>query len=71
MQYICQYGNCDDAVCPIVITINPSKERARFCSHAHAIAWLYERVEKQYGSGRLAPAKESALLAECGITRLK
>ncbi len=46
VEFICQYGNCDETDTPITITDRKAAERARFCCQEHAALYLMRRVPK-------------------------
>ncbi len=70
MTYMCEHGNCHETDCPVIITDRTTEPHAhvRFCTRAHAIAYLLGKVEMDVRNG--SGTQQSAQLASEGIVRL-
>ena len=42
-EYMCQYGNCAETKCDVLVSLQRAGERARFCCLEHAGLWLLQR----------------------------
>ena len=63
MERLCGYASCSNTDTPILITDKDRGYQQRFCSRAHAVAWLLGAIEK---AGDTLPA----LLAYSGGLRV-
>lgn len=69
MTYMCEHGNCHETDCPVIVTDQTKQPtaRKRFCTRAHAVAYLVRQIEVD---SRGIDLKESAQLSAEGIVRL-